>query len=312
LFRQHGVSVVHTHNPQPLVFGAPAGKLAGALVVHTKHGANPGRLRQRALRRAAAACVDAYVAVSPTTAALARQHRECARQRLRVVTNGVDTSRFAPNEQARRAVREELGIPEQSSVIGHVGRLAPEKDHALMMRAASPLLNEACHLVIVGDGPLRDSLHALRSELPSRRSIHLPGARGDVERLLCAFDVFVMTSKTEGLPLVIPEAMAAGLPIVSTAVGGIPDVVEHHHTGLLVNSNDELEIRHKLELLLSIPEARHKMGLSARKVAVECYSRERMVDDYLRLYESLAGARELPQPKPRVSCTALSSSSIRP
>src|SRR5262249_41411828 len=152
LFKRLEARIVHTHNPQPLIYAAPAAKLARAAVVHTKHGANPDLSHRVSLRRAAAMAVDAYVAVSEATAESARASRDCAPSQLRVIANGVDLSRFHPDPRARTEVREELDIPKNAWVVGTVGRIAPEKQHALLVRAAEPLLGETFRLVVVGDG----------------------------------------------------------------------------------------------------------------------------------------------------------------
>src|ERR1017187_4518685 len=135
------VDVVHTHNPHALVYGAPAGKLARAAVVHTKHGINPDRPRRLWLRRAAGKLVDAYVVVTPALADVVRKDRDCDLARLSVVPNGIDVSVFAPSAEARRVARTRLNIPEDVWVVGTVGRLAPEKDQALLLQAMLPLLD---------------------------------------------------------------------------------------------------------------------------------------------------------------------------
>ena len=236
--RGHHVEVVHTHNPHALIYGAPAAWLAGAVVIHSKHGMNPDRRRRVWLRRAAAKLVDAYVAVTPTLATRALEQGDCDPSRLHVIPNGIDVERFTPSRDARRKTRGELGIPDGAWVVGTVGRLASEKDQALLIDAMASLLSEDRRLVIVGDGPERDRLRARVGAIPGGRYVHMLGARDDVESILAAFDAFALTSRTEGLPLVILEAMATGLPVLSTAVGGIPDLVEHHVTGLLSQPGD--------------------------------------------------------------------------
>lgn len=289
-FRRHHVDVVHTHNPQPLIYAAPAARLAGARCIHSKHGKNPVSPRRRWLIRGAAACVDAYVAVAPTTARVALVNRECAPDKLQVVHNGVDVERFQRDQEARRQVRAELGIPEQAWVVGTVGRLAPEKDQALLIRGSWPLLDEGHHLVVVGDGPEREALEAAaRGE--KRPFIHLTGPRSDVARLLSGFDVFALTSQTEGLPLVIPEAMSASLPVVSTAVGGIPDVLSPERTGLLVPAGDEVQLRAALQRLADAPDWARELGARAQEVALAQYSRRRMADAYAALYEAALARR---------------------
>ncbi|MBI4512071.1 MAG: glycosyltransferase [Deltaproteobacteria bacterium] len=283
--RKERVGLVHTHNPQPLIYGAPAARLAGAAVVHTKHGANPSGQRRMVLRRVAATMVDAYVAVSELTAEVARKGREVDVARLHVIPNGIDLSRFGPDAAARRAVREELGIPEGAWIVGTVGRLSPEKNQALLLKAAAPVLGDGFRVVVVGSGAEENALRALGASFPRGELIHFTGARRDVPRLLAAFDVFALTSRTEGLPLVIPEAMASGIPVVATAVGGIPNVVDEGVTGFLVPSGDEDALRRRLVELAGDAALAQGIGGEARRVALERYSAERMVREYLGLYE---------------------------
>src|SRR5262249_54390261 len=137
-----------------------------------------------------------------------------------------------------------LGLPEDAFVLGTVGRVVAEKDHALLLRAAAPLVSERVRLVVIGDGPLLAGLRAQAAMLGSRAAfIHLAGARLDAGRLYPAFDAFVLSSRTEGLPLALLEAMASGLPVVATAVGGIPGVVVDGQTGRLVPPGDEAALR---------------------------------------------------------------------
>jgi glycosyltransferase involved in cell wall biosynthesis len=300
LFSREGVDVVHTHNPQPLIYGAPAGKLAGAALIHTKHGRNPDTLRRRLIRRAAAELVDAYVAVSPSTAAVARENRDCDGARLHVIANGVDVTAFTLGAGVRCAVRGELGIPRNAWVVGTIGRLAPEKDQAALVRAMAPLLDEKHRLVIVGDGAERVALSELVRSLERGRYVHLTGMRSDPARLLASFDVFALSSCTEGLPLVLLEAMAAGLPVVSTDVGGIGDVIEHERTGFLVPRTSMTRFADELLRLYRNPDLARKVGMSARLAVKNAYSRERMASDYAALYASarrpaaIAGARAAP------------------
>ena len=155
--------LVHTHNELPLIYGAPAGKIARAVVVHTKHGFGPASRGAHWLRRAAARAADVFVAVSDATADTARAQRECAPRKLRVVINGTDLSRFPAAEGVRATIRRELGIPIDARVLIAIGRLVKEKNHALLLRAAAPLLRDDRRLILVGDGALRGELRALVS-----------------------------------------------------------------------------------------------------------------------------------------------------
>ena len=280
--KKRGTDVVHTHNPLPLIYGAPAARLAGAAAIHTKHGINPGGRGQRLLRRAAAQLTDAFVAVSDTTEAQAREQHDAPAAKIRTIPNGIRLDRYAPDPEARAAARVELGLGD-AWVIGTVGRLDQFKNQSMLVRAAAPLLSSSTRLVIVGDGDARPEVEAAIAALPDPRWVVMTGRRMDVPKLVHAFDVFALSSKSEGLPLVVPEAMAAGLPIIATAVGGLPSVVDHGVTGLLVPV-EEAAFGAALAALAADHAKAREMGKKAREVALARYSHDRMVDAYLALY----------------------------
>lgn len=280
--RHHRADVVHTHNPLPLIYGAPAARLLGAAAIHTKHGVNPGSRGHRMLRRAAAQLAHAFVAVSETTFAQAAEQHDAPAARMHTIANGIRLDRYHPDPEARAATRVELGLGD-AWVVGTVGRLDSYKNQALLVRAMAPLLSSDVRLVIVGDGPARGEVEAEIAKLREPRWVVMTGRRMDVPTLIPAFDVFALSSKTEGLPLVVPEAMAVGLPIVTTAVGGLPGVVDDHETGLLVPV-DEAALRAALARLLVDRQLARTMGERARDTALERYSADRMVEAYLDLY----------------------------
>lgn len=288
--RRRRAEVVHTHNPLPLIYGAPAARLLGCAAIHTKHGVNPGSRSHMLLRRTSARFVDFFVAVSEVTAAQAREQEDCEPDKLVVIANGIRLERFAPDEVVRAAVRAELGIPDDAWVIGTVGRVDEVKNQTMLVAAAAPLLGDKVRLVIVGDGPARAALDAAVAALPHPEHVHVLGRRMDVDRLLPGFDVFALSSVSEGLPLVVPEAMAAGLPVVSTAVGGIPGVIEDGATGLLTPV-DEDTMRQRLAALAGDRDRARAMGMRARELALTRYSADRMLDDYLALYEKALARR---------------------
>jgi glycosyltransferase involved in cell wall biosynthesis len=279
--------VVHTHNPAPLLHAIPAALIAGVRCrVHTKHGVNSYGWRALWTARAVVRWLDALVAVSPQTAEVARVKERPARGCLHLVPNGIPLATYGPDATARARVRAELGIPRDAIVIGSVGRLAPEKDYPLLVRAVAPLLGNSLRLVLVGEGEHRTEIErVVRPEWAP--FIVLTGARSDVPALLASFDVFVLSSRTEGLPLAIPEAMASGLPIVATAVGGIPSAVPSQ-CGVLVPAGDESALRGALAELASDTTRARVMGDSARQHARACFSVERMADAYEKIYRGSA------------------------
>lgn len=288
LFRSLRPDVVHTHNAVPLEYAAPAARLARVpCTVHTKHGHIDYSKASLKLARAATRFVDHFVAVSKDTAVTAERNERPRKERVRVIENGIPLGKFAPDDAARSAIRDELGIPRDALVVGSVGRLVEEKDYPLLVRAMAPLVGEGVRLVIVGEGIMRAEIEAAIAALePSlRQFVVLTGARHDVSRVLAAFDLFASSSRAEGLPLALAEAMATRLPIVATAVGGVPDVVPPE-VGVLVPHGDPEALRAAIRRLLDDASARASTGEAARRYALGRFAEEPMLDRYVALYGS--------------------------
>jgi glycosyltransferase involved in cell wall biosynthesis len=282
--------VVHTHNPSPLIYGAPAARAALVRrVVHTKHGANNYSTTSLALARFATRTLTAFVSVSDGTAETARTRERPPAGIAHIIPNGVPLEQFGADPTARGRVRAELGIPGGAVVIGSVGRLVEEKDYPLLVEAIAPLLgggDAGTHLVLVGEGGHRSAIEAAVAKhvrSAARPFVHMTGARSDVASLFAALDLFVLSSRTEGLPLVVPEAMASSLPVVATAVGGLPGIVPPE-VGRLVPHGDAVALRRAIEELARSPEKRRALGTAARAYAHERFSLARMTTAYERLY----------------------------
>lgn len=288
-FLRRGPTVVHSHNPLALVYASAPARLAGAAVFYTKHGEAADRGRRVALRRGAALACHGLVSVSQETATFGLNSGEIPKGKSVVITNGIDTDRFAPSVTQRNEVRTELGLSDNSWLIGTAGRLAPVKNQAMLLRAAAPLLNETCQLLIAGEGSERPQLEALIDELPNGRFIRLLGVRKDLQRVISALDCFAISSSTEGLPLVLLEAMACALPIVSTSVGGIPNVIDDGVNGYLVDRDDGEALSKRLRSLRNDSALAKRMGEQNRQKVITSYSRTRMASNYLDLYRRHLG-----------------------
>jgi glycosyltransferase involved in cell wall biosynthesis len=292
--RRNHVAVAHLHNALPLIYGAPAARLVGAIAVHTRHGPRPSTGLQQWLLRSSGHMAHAYVAVSSEVRDAALRQRVCRASRLSIIDNGIDVDRFGGGPDARRAAREALNLPLDAWVVGSVGRFAPEKDFPFLVRAAAPLLGPAAqhlrpaaHLLIVGDG---GEMGKVRGEVAARgvdRFCVLPGARADIPACLAAMDVFVMSSRMEGMPLAVLEAMSSRLPVVATSVGGLPGLIDDGACGFLVPSGDEGALRARLQSLRDDPGTARAVGERGRQRVVERHSRETMVRRYLELYRNL-------------------------
>jgi glycosyltransferase involved in cell wall biosynthesis len=187
-------------------------------------------------------------------------------------------------------VRRKLGIEPEEFVFLFVGRLQPQKDIPTLLAAYRLVANEAgtgVRLLIAGDGPLRDSLQGQAVHLGLTASVDFLGARGDVPELLQAADAFVMTSITEGQPMALIEAMAAGLPCIGTQVGGIPALLEDG-AGVVVPARDPAAIAAGMMRLLHDLSLRHSLAHRARDKAASAHSLSQSTRRYLELLQ-LAG-----------------------
>jgi glycosyltransferase involved in cell wall biosynthesis len=277
LFRRWQVDVVHTHNTKPLIYAAPASRLAGVRrLIHTRHGQRflAGR-RETLVFRLASLLADRLVCVSHDSASLSVSEGIAA-GRIATIWNGIDVARFAYRG------------PQGGGPAVMVGRLSPEKDVATLVRAAALVRRDypAFRLDIAGYGPCLPALRRLVADLRLEDCVCFLGEVQDVPGLLARASVFVLPSLTEGLSLTVLEAMARGLPVVTTRVGGNPEVVVDGVTGLLVPEAAPDQLAAAVLRVLRAPEEGQRMGRAARQRAEELFDVRRMVAEYEDIYMS--------------------------
>jgi len=298
LFLKLRPDIVHTRNWTCIdaIIGA---RLAGVpVVIHGEHGreaADPeGRnQRRRQVRRILSPFVTEFVTVSRDLGRwLVEQVRVPARK-VRTIYNGVDTGRFAPGD--RSAARHALGIPEDWAVAGTVGRLDPVKDQTGLIRAFAQTPNTGKSvLVIVGDGPSRPQLEAVVKELGLGDRVRLLGERNDVPLILRGLDVFVLPSIGEGISNAILEAMATGLAVIATRVGGNVELVREGITGRLIEPRRPEALAGALTAYLGEPARAREHGAAGRDRAVGEFGLERMFAAYETLYRQYANLEPRP------------------
>ncbi len=234
--RRDRPEVVHTHNPPAHYYGAPAGFFAGIpVILNTRHSpvSSWPKYKERYFEWLLPLTSE-IVFVSQHARDAVQKHWRLFPKRTIVIANGVPTSKF-------RARHAHPGANRPTFVFGTIGRLAPVKNHELLIAAFQQIL-EYCPgalLRIVGDGPLRKTLNRFVSEKHLSEFVRVEGATLDTPTVLSGFDIFIISSDSEGLPVVLLEAMAAGLPILSTRVGGIPEVVSEETVGWLCPPSDQ-------------------------------------------------------------------------
>ena len=300
--------IVHTHMAKAgvlgriatLVYNRTAGRAHPARTVHTYHGhvldgyfsatvANAFVAVERWLSRG----TDVLVAVSPRIRdELAGRFAIAPRDRFAVVPLGFDLDALSALDEAARArSRAALGISPTAPVISTVGRLTAIKNHTLLLDAARRVVASTpdALFLIAGDGELRGDLERYAESLGLADRVRFLGWRRDLPTIYGATDVFVLTSRNEGTPVALIEAMAAGVPGVATNVGGVADVLEDARLGTMVPPDDAEALAAAIDRLLSSRALRCEQGRSARASALARYNLPRLFADIDRLYRSLVG-----------------------
>ncbi len=254
----------------------------------TKHGGEIPRSGWGARVSRFLARRNRLVAVSEEVERIIHGWCKTTRFPVTVVPNGILAEAFSQPAHRQR-VRARLGYGPEHCVLGIVARLAAEKDHHTLLRAFKELYaaRPEARLAVIGDGPLRSPLEREAAELGIAECVSFLGERHDVPELLSGLDVFVLSSRTEGLPMTVLEAMAAGLPIVATRVGGVPAAVEDGVTGRLVEPASPPALAAALRQIIRHPEARRDMGRAGRGKLDREFSVSQTAARYEEIYHSL-------------------------
>lgn len=291
LFRRTQPDIVHTRNPEAFFYGFLGAKLARVpALIHSEHGRTfPDKWHRLWVQRLFTRYTDTVFAVTQ------QLKRELVREvglpatRIEVVYNGVDLSRCVPTD--RESVRRHLGASVGDIVIGSVGRMVPVKNYPLLLRAVQGLAeNTNIIVMLVGDGPELAALMAMARALGLGERVRFLGYRDDVFELLAAMDVFVLPSISEGMSNTLLEAMAAGVPVVASDVGGNPEIVRDEVDGLLFPTADEAALRERLQRVCTAPSLRACLGKAGRERVLDGFSIEAMIARYERLYQRVYAA----------------------
>lgn len=298
LFRALRPAIVHTRNLAAIESQVPAWLAGVPGRVHSEHGwdvFDPDGMSRKYqwLRRAHRPFVHRFVGLSGQLVAYLRDRVGVPPGRLLHICNGVDTVRFAPAASGPTPIP---GCPFDAGrflLIGTVGRMHGVKDQLTLTRAflhlieADPIAAARARLVMVGDGPLRAQAQALLESRGAADLAWLPGERGDVPELLRALDLFVLPSQAEGISNTILEAMASGLPVVATAVGGNPELVVEGECGRLVRPCDPVAMAQAFAAYLHDREMLRAHGAAARRRVQSQFGIDTMVRGYQDLYDGL-------------------------
>jgi glycosyltransferase involved in cell wall biosynthesis len=304
LVRERRYDIVHTHMPAPAVAARVLlawgrNSSSGPRLVHTEH--NLWHRYRRATRWANAATYrrnSAVIAVSKAVAQTIAPNRlpgaAGPAAPLRLIYHGVDHTALRPRPEARDAARDRLGLPRAARVVASVGNFTPKKDQRTLIEALALLRADhpSTRLVLVGAGPLQDQLSAHAQAAGVADQVVFTGTRSDVPELLPAFDVFALSSRQEGLPVAVMEALACGLPVVATRVGGLPEIVTDGVEGRLVAPADPAGLAAALGEVLGDDRLRARMGAAAavRSREFDIAAAQRQIEDvYAQVLSGVGG-----------------------
>jgi sugar transferase (PEP-CTERM/EpsH1 system associated) len=299
LIKAYRPHIVHSRN-WGTIESILAARLAHVpIVVHSEHGYEMDTLaglpqRRRLFRRVVYGMADAVFTVTGDLQQYHARQAWISPSRIRVIHNGIDTQLFAPNPHARRLILEKAGVPIDRFVVGSVGRLVPIKDHGTLLKSAELLVHRGIdvHVLLAGSGPeLTRHRQYLEDSAALAGRVTFLGSSANVSEILNAMDVFVLPSISEGMSNTLLEAMACGLPVLATRVGGNPEVVGDERSGRGFVPGDINGLAQHLESLAGNVNLRRSLGTAARQRAVSMFSLERMVEDYRSLYMELAVRR---------------------
>lgn len=298
LLRKLRPSVLHTYNLAAIEYHFLAALAGVPLRIHAEHGRDASdpdgtNKKHNTLRRWLRPLIHRFVPVSADLQGWLKSVIGVPERKNTLVPNGVDTDHFAP-APAGVGVIKGRHFPRSCFVIGTVGRVQDVKNHRglvqafIRLREKLPTHRERLRLVIIGDGPCLPAVRQQVADAGLDDLVWLPGARSDIRDVMRTFSVFALSSIAEGTPVTILEAMATGLPIVATRVGGIPEVVQHGRTGMLAPASDADALADALAFYVEQPALLAEHGLASRRTAEARFSIDATVAAYLDLYDGHA------------------------
>ncbi|MEM0338009.1 MAG: glycosyltransferase [Candidatus Caldarchaeum sp.] len=292
LFRKYRPQIVHTHL-SGIRYALPlAIQYRTPVRVHTLHNLAAKEISERA-NRLVRLLAFRYRIGGVVPVAIAEEVARTIEQLYGyknppIIPNGIPVDDYAPNPDKRAHWRQVELEGREAVVIAHVGRFMEQKNHSLLLRSFAHVRSETpVYLWLVGDGELRPAMEQLAQELGVADRVRFWGIRSDVADILNAADIFVLPSKWEGNPLSVMEAMATGLPVVATAVGGVPELVEEGVSGFLTPNEDADAFTNALQRLVDNAELRRRMGEAALRRAREKFDIRHTVRAYEALYEEI-------------------------
>lgn len=307
ILRDQKIGILHSHMFQASLFASPVGKLSRVPVViettHVRETWRRGWFKSKFwIDRAVSHFIDRYIAVSEANSRYLVKEKRIPAHKVSVIQNGCSIDRVDPSKAHPQGIRDSIGFSQDDLVLIAVARLEPQKGHRILLQALSLLRNEfpPVRLVCLGVGALKDELITTARDLKVENLVHFAGFQSNVADWLAAADIGVLPSFYEGLPLTAVETLAAGVPLVATAVDGTPEVVVDGETGLLVPPGNPIAMAEAIGRLIREPGLRRKLAASGREFVLQRFTIQRQVEQTSNLY--LSEWRRKTHPIAELSC----------
>ena len=300
LLREYKVDIVHTRNLAAIEYQVPAFLAGVKYRVHGEHGWDTfdpegNNKKYQCLRRLLSPLIQVFIPLSLHLQAYLTDKVKIPEHKIIRICNGVDTEKFYPEKTKHQLVDCPLPFAESNVYIGTVGRMHGVKDQMTLVNAFIFLmqthteLTGQVYLLLIGDGPLRAQAIELLEKHQLLQYVWLPGERQDIAEIMRMLDIFILPSQAEGISNTILEAMATGLPVIATSVGGNPELVDENNTGFLVPPENPEAMANVMYTLIVDKQKRKTQGENAVQRVQENFSIQAMVNEYTNIYDSLVG-----------------------
>ena len=298
ILKQYKVDIIHTRNLAAIEYQIPAFLARVKYRVHSEHGWDTfdpegNNKKYQLLRRLISPLIKVFIPLSLHLQSYLIEKVGIAEQKITRICNGVDTKKFHPSKIKQHVVDCPLPFDKNTVIIGTVGRMHGVKDQLTLVRAfisllkVHPELIGKVNLILIGEGPLKKEAMDLLESSQLTEYTWLPGEREDIADIMRSLDIFVLPSQAEGISNTILEAMATGLPVIATAVGGNTELVKDGETGLLVPPSDPATMADALLTLIEDKQKRQQQGEQSYQRVLANFSIQAMVDKYTDVYDSL-------------------------